>query len=493
MSSLSHRTFLSSSLLLAVRFLNRGVGLISMLILARLLTPDDFGIVAIIAVVIQFFDVISAVGTRQYLIQKQKIDRWDLNTAWTINICMKTGLWLILVLTTPIILQAFEKPDLDVGLWVASSILIISMFGNPGIVEYERALDYSKIVRLTIIQKLISFTVVMCFVYFSPTYWALITGNIVSAVVFTIGSYVIQPFRPSLTLKRFKLQFNFSQWVFYRSVFGFIRTQIDTILVSKNFSISELGVFHLVKSLVYMPATDVISPAIEPLLSTFSRVRDDHTDLAFKVRVTFCFVIILVFPIVLYLALFPVYIVNVLLGEQWERAYTLMPFAAPLLLIIAINKIYETICVSLGRVKDLFYYNVVSTVVLTMALLLMIGQALENFILVRSIVHLSVVILFPLYLTRLLNVNFIRVVCLCVPVLLASALSGMLVELFDKQIPATDFSKLLMTASIFFAIYSAMGIIMYGIWLKRVPEYASIYRTVARPVVSKLEKRLKRR
>ncbi len=474
-----------------VRFLQRGIGLISTLLLARLLTPEDFGTVAIIAVVIQFFEVISAVGTRQYLIQKSAIDNDDLNTAWTINLCMKSGLWLILIVTTPLILQFLDKPDLAVGLWVASSILIISMMANPGIIVYERDLDYSKIVKLTVFQKLISFTSVMIFVFFSQTYWALITGNIVATIVFTIGSYRIQPFRPSFCLKRFKLQFSFSQWVFYRSVFGFVRTQIDTILVSKNFSINELGVFHLVKSLIFMPATDVISPAIDPLLSAFSRVKGDRDDLTFKIRVAFCFVIALVFPLGIYIILFPEYIVNVLLGDQWARAYELMPYAAPLLLIISINKIYEPICITLGKVKDLFYYNVLSTIVLTIALLMMIGQALEEFVLVRTLVHLGVVLLFPVYLSKLLDVNFIRILGLCLPVIMASVVSGLSVSFLNGHINGSDFLKLLMTTTLFSTLYTTVMAAMYVMMLKRLPEYASIYRIVAIPVTNKVKHILK--
>ena len=85
--SLGLKTLKSSFLILFVRGVQRSIGLISMLVLARLLTPEDFGVVAIASVVVFFFDVLTESGSRQYLIQKDEICEDDIHTAWTFGEC----------------------------------------------------------------------------------------------------------------------------------------------------------------------------------------------------------------------------------------------------------------------------------------------------------------------------------------------------------------------------------------------------------------------
>ena len=150
-------------------------------------------------------------------------------------------------------------------------------------------------------------------------------------------------------LSRFREQFGFSQWIFLRNVLGFARSQVDTLLVTKNFAMAEVGVFHVAKSLTAMPAKDVVAPAVEPLLAAFSRVRDDRADLVFKIRVSICFVTFLIMPVCVYIALFPESIVDVFLGDQWTGAYVILANMTPLLLTLSVSRVFESICIAIDR------------------------------------------------------------------------------------------------------------------------------------------------
>ena len=103
--STSSRVFKSSTFLLAIQLFQRSLGLISTLILARLLLPEDFGIVAMVAIALQFFETLADAGNKHYIIQKSEITDQDLNTAWTMNLAIKTVMATLIIVVAPLILS----------------------------------------------------------------------------------------------------------------------------------------------------------------------------------------------------------------------------------------------------------------------------------------------------------------------------------------------------------------------------------------------------
>ncbi len=89
------------------KFISRIIGLFSTLILARILTPSDFAMIAIIAIVLHLFDVLSHTGSEQYIVQKSVVIDADLNTAWTLDILLKTSMLFVLLLMAPFVANFF--------------------------------------------------------------------------------------------------------------------------------------------------------------------------------------------------------------------------------------------------------------------------------------------------------------------------------------------------------------------------------------------------
>ena len=474
MKTLAERVFDSSVLLLLTRLVQRGIGVASMLVLARILEPADFGIIAIVLVVIQFFEIVSAVGTEQYIIQKSEVGYDDLNTAWTIRLLTNVVLWLVLIASAPLIADYFDKPELVFALRVCSLVLLIDSLCNPGIMLLKKNLTYRKILQLSVAQKLASFSVVMLVVFQYPSYWALIAGALVSSTSFAIGSYVIHPYRPSPQLSKFSEQFGFSQWMLYRSVFGFTRSQIDTILITKSFSLTDAGAFHLVKTLTHMPANDIVVPAVTPLLSAFSLAKSNLLDLALKFRVGLVFVVSLIVPVCVFLAVFPELIVDVFLGDKWTQAYTIFPVMAPLLLVLSVSKVYESVCLALGRVRDLFFYNVITTLVLVSVLLLLVGASLETFVLNRTLIHLIMVMMFPLYISRFLDVNTFRIVVLCIPAVGSALAAALFAGWIESYLPSLVPVRLFGISIFFFTTYAVMITLAYYLFFNDAAEFGSV-------------------
>ena len=146
--SLGKKAISGSLLLLFGKVIQKSLGIISMLVLARFLTPEDFGIVAIATIAAFFFDTIGQTGTQQYIIQKETITSQDVNTAWTLNLLFKAGCFLLFIAAIPFITDYSDNTLLKPVLYWISLIIPLGALISPGLIVQSRNLNYRPITKL---------------------------------------------------------------------------------------------------------------------------------------------------------------------------------------------------------------------------------------------------------------------------------------------------------------------------------------------------------
>ena len=370
--SVSFKVIKSALLLLGTQIIQRGLGIISTLILARLLTPADFGIIALITITLQFFELLVETGNQQYIVQKETVDDNDLNTAWTMDILIKSAMALVIIGASPWLSGFFEEPELGLAISIAAIALPLRAMKNPGLMQLARDINYRPLFKVTIWQKGLSFCAVMAFALVHASYWAIVFGNLVSAMVLVAGSYKVHAFRPNVSLRRVREQWRFSQWLLLRGIVGFTRSQADNLIVSKAFGTTALGGYNLVREISLLPALSVIIPMSEPLLASTSQAKNDATQLAYRVRLSHAVLMTALLPITAFLMLFPELTVNVLLGHQWQDYSELLRPFGLLFFTFSLFAVLSDTVIALGRVKALLVFDVISTV-LIFSLLLAFG------------------------------------------------------------------------------------------------------------------------
>ena len=137
-----------------------------MLVLARFLTPEDFGIVAMATITAFFFDVIGETGTPQYIAQKDTITSEDVNTAWTLNLIFKAACFVCFILAIPLISAYSENELIEPVLYCISLVIPLGALISPGLIVQSRNLNYKPITKLSIIEKLVSICVTIVFIHF---------------------------------------------------------------------------------------------------------------------------------------------------------------------------------------------------------------------------------------------------------------------------------------------------------------------------------------
>ncbi|EMP55568.1 polysaccharide biosynthesis protein [Marinobacter santoriniensis NKSG1] len=473
----------SASLLLGIQVIQRGLGLISTLILARLLAPADFGVIALITIGLQFSELLVETGNQQYIIQKEAVGPEDLNTAWTLDILSKGFIAVMIIVSAPALSGFFETPELLLALPVAALALPIRALKTPGIMMLARDINYRSVFRLSIVQKCVSFIVVISFAFIRGDYWAIVIGNLAGAIVFAVGSYRIHSFRPNWSLRHLRTQWQFSQWLLLRGIVGFTRSQVDTLMVSKVFGTAQLGGYNLVREVSLLPALSAFIPMCEPLLAAVSQVRSSREVLAYRVRLASALLISLLIPFTVYIMSYPNLIVEVLLGPQWrDYADLLQPFGLFFFTFTLFALLSDTV-IALGRVKALFVFDVVSTIIIA-ALLYHFGTTgLGSMAWTRGWLAVGTTAALLLLINYWSPLNLPRLFYLCIPSLLGTAVSLYLIQAVPiDDLPAV--ARFLLSGSLFvlFAIATSVGL---GLILLRNTEEWTQIEGLVRNILSK--------
>ncbi|MFW0778338.1 MAG: oligosaccharide flippase family protein [Rickettsiales bacterium] len=432
--TMARKLFRSSALLVAIRFFQRSLGLISTLILARVLTPADFGIVAVAALIIHFSEVLSNTGIQQYLVQTPEVSDEVVNTAWTLDLLLKFSVCVLLYILVPAINWFYDDPNIIYAVAALIPVIAIRSLLNPELHVHRRNLRYGVIFRIGVIQKLTSFVVVIAVAFSTKSFWAIVIGDLVSSLVAVSLSYYYCRGRPRISVLNIKSQWVFSRWMLARGSVGYMRSQIDTLLISQFYSLSQLGKFNIAREFTVMPAKEIIEPAVEPLLATFSTVRTDYGKLGQQVSLSLLLISSFTAPFVGFIYFFYEPIIFYLLGEQWMEAAPLMQAMTPLLFAFALGGTLNNLCFALAKVKVVFWYDLLSLALISVVLVAAEGYAIIDFVWLRSFLGLAVIAIFLYVCSRLISARYAMQVCLLLtPLGLSFALGIAADELFFRE------------------------------------------------------------
>ena len=354
----------------SAKLLSKALGILSTMVLARILAPEQFGFIAIISIALYFFDILSHTASEQYVIQRAVVTKKQLDTAWSLNLIVKIVISVVIASTAPWVALFFERPELSNAIALSAIILPIQALKPPLYILLKRQLKFSLLFWSSLIERVLAVPFLITLAISFKSYWAFVVTDIFAAVVAVIISYIIAKKRPSFTLIELSTQWAFSKWLLAKSIVGYTRSQIDTVVVSRTFSSGVLGNYHMARELAMMPAHFLLSPAIEPLLSAFKNDKDRADELLNNVAFTLIAVLIVIIPLCAYIWKFSEELVFLFLGDNWNEAGKLLSILSFLFLYWTLLHVVETALIAQERVKLIFYFDLFSLALITTSLLI---------------------------------------------------------------------------------------------------------------------------
>lgn len=352
--SLSGSVARGAAWLAGARLLVRGIGLVSTIVLARLLLPEDFGLVALATALLFVLETLSDLRFEQALIAQRDTRDVDLNTAWTLNLLRGLGVALLLVIIAYPYAALMDDARLaGLLLWLAL-IPLLDGLKNPAFVTFEKALQFRREFALQLAQKLVAFAVTVALALLWRSYWALLAGLLSGTLVRVAASYWMHPYRPRPQLAGWRRLIGFSGWLMGSNVVAAILQKYEFFLIGAFVPVRIVGLFHVGSEIANMASNELTLPlkrALYPALSSLAAEPERQYE-SFRRAIEIVAAVTL--PIGIGLSLVAEPMVLLVLGERWLESATIIAFIAPAASLRAIAGVCDTLTLSRGNTRLLF-------------------------------------------------------------------------------------------------------------------------------------------
>lgn len=319
--------------------------------------PADFGLVSIATATIAILEVLGSFSFDIALIQRKDCDRTHYDTAWTFNVTV--GLLasvLVLTLAQPAA-SFYNEPRLRDLLYLLSLSPLVGSLENIGIVAFRKEMQFHKEFAFLISKRLISTVLTLILAVTLRSYWALALGILIGRIVGTALSYILNSYRPKLSLSKRKELMSFSVWSFSNNMLYFVGTRAADFIIGKTGGPTVLGIFNISHEIANLPTTEVAAPINRAVFSGYSKMNTQELSEAYisVLSMSALFTI----PAALGICALASIIVPTLLGEKWNEAIPAVQILAICGLIQAIQGNISYVYYSLGIPKTVTKFSII--------------------------------------------------------------------------------------------------------------------------------------
>lgn len=306
----------------ALRGTTRGLSFIRILILARLLTPSQFGLFGVASLMLALVEVLTETGINIFLVQRTgTIDKY-LSSAWIVSIVRGFIIFLFILLTSSFVASFFNAREALSLLILISIVPLIRGFINPSIVLFQKELDFNKefFFRGTVLTFEVLVSVLFVYILNSPT--GLVYGLISSAILEVMLSFVLVKPRPTFKFEKLRLfeVFHTGKWITASTIFNYLYQNVDDMVVVKLLNTSSLGLYQMAYKIAMLPITEVADVISRVTFPVYAKISGDKDRLKKAFYKTITATILFSLPIILIFVIFPREIVLTILGKEWIGA-----------------------------------------------------------------------------------------------------------------------------------------------------------------------------
>lgn len=327
---------------------------IGIVILARILTPGDFGVVAIATAVVSVITAVTETALQQALVQCRTVTRAHIDTVWTLSL-IRAGIILAVVAILAWPLAKAYGDDRLVGVFMVAGVTGAFMdFYNPLLTLATRELRFRPLALFQVGQKAAGLGLAIGLTLAFGSFWGIVIGNALGALLASLFSYVILPYLPAFSLARIREIWGFSGWMFLNQLCETLNWRFDQMVIGLMVTKAELGYYSVADSLAVIPSRELSFPLRNALFPGLAQVADQPERLRKVFLEAQAGVALLTCPGAIGLALLADPVVALVLGPRWAAT-------VPLLQLLAVTYAFDTLItvvrplgMAMGQTKYLF-------------------------------------------------------------------------------------------------------------------------------------------
>jgi len=297
----------------------RIISFIKIVVLARILTPEEFGLFGIASLALSFLEIVTETGINVFLIQEKEDLKKYLNTAWVVSIIRGIVIsFFLIILAIPISLF-FKSPESRYILIIIGIVPFLRGFINPSIVKFQKELNFRREFYFRLIIFSFDAIVTLCLAYILKSAFSLVWGLISGVVLEIIISWLYIKPKPKFyfELESIKKVVNRGKWITLSGIFNYLFQQGDDIVVGRILNTYSLGMYQIAYKLSTLPITEGGEILHKVFFPVYVKISDDKERLKKAFLKVIVFTSIIVLPLGMVIYLFPEMIVLFILGEKW--------------------------------------------------------------------------------------------------------------------------------------------------------------------------------
>jgi O-antigen/teichoic acid export membrane protein len=360
---LKGRSVRSGAITVAAQAMTTLIQMVSVIVLARILTPDDYGTITMVTAVTGFIDLFRELGLSSATIRTRGITHDQVSNLFWINTGLGAAITLVIAASGPVMAWFYHKPQL---IPIAASLSLTSVLSSLGTQHralINRDMRFASLAVIRVSALLAGFLAALAVALAGGTYWALVANNLVIAVWSTAGVWKASGFRPGRFKKKIGLRplLHFGANVAGADILTYFQRNTDNVLIGRAWGAGELGLYNKAYSLLMLPITNLRYPLNTVAYPALSRLQDEPA--AFRAFFSkYCALLAFVtMPIVAFLFASSAHVIRLFLGPRWIGASELFSILAVVSFIQAPAGLKTTVQTAMGRGRRLFRLSFIST------------------------------------------------------------------------------------------------------------------------------------
>lgn len=325
---LASRLMVGGAWMVATRWVLRLLGLVNVVILARLLSPGDFGIVAMAMAFVAIADSIMNMGAESAVIQMGEKGRQYYNAAWTLRIVQNLGLAVVISGLAFLAPAYYGDARVEAILHVVAITVLVRAFENIGVTAIQQELRFSSTFWQQVVSQVVAIVVTLTIALVYRSYWALVLGSLARTAMTVLLSFTLFPYRPRLDFSGWGRIWSFSQWYLVNNLGKTLLMRGMSLTLGRVAGPGVLGIYTMAAELAGTAAFEIAMPISRVLYTGMVRLRDDLERYRRAFLRALHGVTLITAPICFGLAAVSHELVLVALGDNWVEAIDIMKLMA---------------------------------------------------------------------------------------------------------------------------------------------------------------------
>jgi lipopolysaccharide exporter len=348
-------------------------------VMARLLDPAAFGLVAMAGVILRFGSYFAQMGIERAVIQKKEINEIDIRSSFTLSVYLGIIFFILTWFLAPLSVYIFDNEKVVLVVKVMALSFLITGLSTTSLGLLKRNLNFRVTAIIDIISYAIGYLCIGIFLALSDYgVWSLVFAALSQGLISAIIAYLVvrHSLRFTFNLKHYKPLFFFGSKVTIISFFEFIGGSLDTLLIGRFLGASLLGIYNRANMLVNLPLYNFYTSITKVLFPSFSKFQNDKTKLKNAFITSFSVSSFFLIPLCIWFSVSAKEIVLIILGDKWKEAIEVLRILALVTAFYLMNNFMGTLFEAVAYLKVKLIFQLSFVTLLSVVLFVMVPYGL---------------------------------------------------------------------------------------------------------------------